>query len=130
MDDIKKESTLLQQDEKRLGGKAMRDNKGKMRLELVPSSLLYGVAKVGEFGARKYDDDNWRKGYNWSVPYSSAMRHLTSWWDGEDSDDESGLNHLYHAAFNLAILIEFLETHKDKDNRPAKKYRICTKKDL
>ncbi len=45
------------------------------------------------------------------------MRHLTAWWEGEDNDPESGLPHIYHAAANIAMLVEFIDKNKGRDNR-------------
>lgn len=96
---------------------SLRYNGGKAELHQVPSSLLIGVAKVLMYGEQKYEKGNWRKGIDWSVPYDCMMRHMLKWLDGETLDDESGLPHLYHAAANIAMLIEYSETHKNLDNR-------------
>ena len=96
---------------------AVRNNGGKVRIELVPSSFIKATAEVFTWGALKYDDRNWERGFPYSVPYSSLMRHLLAWFDGEDLDPESGLNHLKHAACNLAMLIDFVEKGKGEDDR-------------
>ena len=63
------------------------------------------------YGDKKYpakDGSNWkrvkdsRKRY-----YNATMRHLTSWFDGEKNDPESGLHHLAHACSNLLFLLWF-----------------------
>jgi hypothetical protein len=89
----------------------------KVRLDLIPTSLLNGVGEVLTFGANKYGDRNWEEGLAWSRVYGALLRHVTAWWDGETLDPESGLHHLKHAACNLAFLIEFLKTHKGGDDR-------------
>jgi len=111
-----KESIIYNEKKHKVDG-GLRHNKGKLQINEVPTSLMYAVAKVFEFGASKYAKHNWRKGMAWSTVYDCLQRHITSFWDGEDCDEESQLNHLYHAAANIAILIEYLETHKDKDDR-------------
>lgn len=100
---------------------AIRLNEGKLRMDLVPVSLIKGVAEVFTEGAKKYDDRNWEKGFNYSVPYASLMRHLSSFWGGEDLDKESNLSHLKHAAANIAMLIEFIEKKPHLDDRPIDK---------
>ena len=35
---------------------------GKPRVELVPPSLMIAVGSVLAFGAKKYGDNNWRRG--------------------------------------------------------------------
>ncbi len=95
----------------------VKHDESKRRMDLIPVSLLNGLAKVLEFGAKKYGDNNWRKGLAWSRVYAALQRHLTDFWAGEDIDPESRLPHLYHAACNLAFLIEYFEKNKDLDDR-------------
>lgn len=76
-----------------------------------PWSLFYfpfaqQVVRVLEFGARKYEPNNWQKVPDFRNRYfSSMMRHLVSWWEGESHDPESGLNHLAHAGCCLMFLM-------------------------
>lgn len=85
----------------------MKSDEGKIRPTLVPVSLVRAVARVREFGTRKYGDpENWR-----SVEpqrYRDALcRHLLAYLeDPESRDEESGLPHLWHLACNVAFLIE------------------------
>lgn len=95
----------------------VKHDESKRRMDLVPTSLMSGVARILEFGARKYGDNNWRKGLKWSRVYAALQRHLADFWEGNDLDSESGLPHLYHAACNIAFLIEFYEKRKDLDDR-------------
>lgn len=96
---------------------AKRYDTGKARLDLIPSSALYGLAKVMEYGSTKYDDHNWRKGMKWSKPYACAMRHLLKWYEGEEVDHESGQSHLYHVLANITMLIEYQKTCPQLDDR-------------
>jgi hypothetical protein len=95
----------------------IKHDESKRRMDLVPTSLISSVARILEFGARKYGDNNWREGLKWSRVYAALQRHLADFWDGNDLDSESGLPHLYHAACNIAFLIEFYEKRKDLDDR-------------
>lgn len=74
------------------------------RHSLLPRHGLDVIAEVFGFGAQKYEDHNWRRGYEWSKSYDALQRHLTAWWDGEDIDPESGLSHLGHAGFHILVL--------------------------
>jgi len=100
----------------KMGG-GLRYNKGKAQINLVPSSLIFAVAKVFEYGTKKYKKNNWREGMSWSDVNDCLQRHMLKWLDGEECDEESGLPHLYHAATNIAMLIEYSETYRDGDNR-------------
>lgn len=81
-------------------------DQGKVRPTLVPASLVWAVAKIREYGCKKYKDpDNWRQVE--PQRYRDALyRHLLAYFSGEQNDSESGLPHLHHAACNIAFLIE------------------------
>ena len=102
-------------------GKGLRYNKGKLPMELVPPSAIKALAEVLKVGADKYELRNWEKGMKWSIGYACAMRHLLAWWEGKDIDSESKLHHLKHALSNIAMLIEYLETYPDLDDRPKRR---------
>jgi len=75
-------------------------------------------ARVFEYGARKYKKNNWLKGMAWSVPLACATRHLLAMIKGEELDPESGLSHRGHFFCNAAMLLTFLDTHPEGDDRP------------
>ena len=99
----------------------LRDNKGKHRHSLVPTSTLDAIAEVihksSTEGGGKYPLHNWRKGLPWTDVADSASRHIRDFLDGKDTDKESGLHTLKHALTNLAFLVEYLETCPEMDNR-------------
>ena len=79
---------------------------GKPRPSLVPVSLISAVTAIREYGCKKYHDpENWRQVE--PQRYRDALyRHMLAYFDGEKFDEESGLPHLWHAACNIAFLIE------------------------
>lgn len=79
---------------------------GKPRPTLVPTSLIWAVAAIRGYGAKKYKaDDNWKQVE--PQRYRDALyRHLLAYLEGEANDPESGLPHLWHIATNVAFLIE------------------------
>jgi hypothetical protein len=91
---------------------------GKLRYDLIAPEGLEGLVQVLTFGALKYSDRNWEKGFKWGRLYAALMRHMWAWWKGEDNDPETGLSHLHHAA----CCIHFLQTHEARhlgeDDRP------------
>jgi len=95
----------------------------KIRLDLIPVKPLQLIGKVLTHGAAKYADRNWEKGIDFNRMYGAVLRHLTAWFDGENTDPDSGLPHLAHALCCLMFLSEYMERYdkfKDFDNRPYK----------
>jgi hypothetical protein len=96
---------------------AVKHDSGKLRYSLLPIYPLKVVCGVFMYGAKKYTDENWRKGFSWRRTYDALMRHITAWFDGEEFDEE-GQPHLGCAVCNLFFLIEFSITHREMDDRP------------
>lgn len=91
--------------------KGVKSDQGKTQWSYLPIPAIKAVVDVMAYGDTKYpapDGSNWKR-----VPdakkryYNAAMRHLTSWWDGEQNDPETGYNHLAHACSNLLFLLWF-----------------------
>lgn len=90
------------------------------RFDLVPPMAEWALAEHYGRNVGKYEERNWEKGTAWSLNYAAARRHLTAWWAGEDLD-EDGASHLMALAWHAFALYTFAETHKELDDRPAKK---------
>jgi hypothetical protein len=56
------------------------------RFDLVPVGPLTALAAHFGRGAAKYDDNQWRKGYEWSKSYAAKQRHDNLFWAGFDYD--------------------------------------------
>ena len=102
----------------------------KPRWSLFPRGTLKAVLGVLEYGAQKYEPDNWQKLEDGKRRYyDAAMRHIGAWWDdGEVLDKESGLPHLAHAACCLLYLLWFdgkaKMVERDVLNSLETKYRV------
>lgn len=96
----------------------VKHDQDKVPLHLIPRSWFDGPGQVLAFGAKKYAPRNWERGMDWSRPYGALMRHMTAWWDGELSDPETGMSHLWHAACCLMFLIEYEQRRLGTDDRP------------
>lgn len=84
-----------------------KNDQGKPRMSLLSSSALEELAKVMSFGAVKYQDHNWRRGFKWSRLMDATLRHINAFNGGNRKDPETNLTHLAHAMANLMMLIEF-----------------------
>lgn len=116
------------------------------RYDLLPFDALDEVARLYAYGALKYDDHNWRRGYEWSKSFASMMRHARAFWMGETYDvcpggaesgecpyeqmfDENGVwthcsfhsqcHHLACVEFHANALIVFTDAFPEFDDRPS-----------
>lgn len=115
------------------------------RHDLIPGGPLTKLAEHFGRGARKYDDHQWRQGYEWSKSYSALMRHLILFWSGEDFDvcsndpsgcsfvtasgdsylpleddtcyNHTGSHHMTAVAWHSFVLLEFVEKFPEHDDR-------------
>lgn len=54
------------------------------RFDLIPAEPLWLLAQHYGVGSLKYDDDNWRCGYDWKYSYAALQRHANEWWLGRE----------------------------------------------
>lgn len=86
---------------------AAKADAGKPQLTLVPRQILFDIARVREYGTKKYGDpDNWKQ-VEIQRYRDAAFRHFVAYLDDpQGNDEESGLPHLAHLACNIAFLCE------------------------
>lgn len=76
---------------------SVRDiREGKGRFDLIPYRALKRIAVHFENGAKKYGENNWRKGQSMHCYLDSAIRHAYSYIEGARDED-----HLAAATWNL-----------------------------
>lgn len=97
--------------------KAFKDDSQKPRMELLPPKALEEIAKAFTYGANKYSDHNWRKGFKWQRLIGASMRHLSAFTRGENVDPESNLPHLAHLGASVMMLIEHYTCNIGEDDR-------------
>jgi hypothetical protein len=95
----------------------VKNDEGKLPYNLIPPELLSSVAKVLDFGAKKYAPRNWEKGMDWGRVFSAAQRHLWAWQNKEKADPETGFSHLEHAACCIAFLLAYEQRGIGRDDR-------------
>ena len=86
---------------------------GKPRPSLVPPALIDGVMRIREFGTARYGDpNNWRN-VDAERYHNALLRHILAMWeDWKAVDPDSGMPHLWHAACNIAFLMQYMEDEK------------------
>ena len=93
----------------------MKDDKKKIRMELLPFDSVREVAKVMTHGAEKYEPDNWKKVE--VMRYVGAfLRHLVDWMLGETIDKDSGLRLTSHMACN-ALFINHIDMRDNAEDK-------------
>lgn len=91
----------------------------KMPMSVVPAPVLAEVGIGMMEGAMKYGRHNYRAiGVRGSVYYDATMRHLMSWWEGEDIDPDSKLSHISKAITSLIVLRDAMIRQNWVDDRP------------
>ncbi len=89
-----------------------------VQLHAIPWEALQELGRVYYYGASKYEDYNFRRGYRWSLTFDAMQRHAWAFWNGDDRDEESGHYHLAHAAWHALTLLFYAITGKGTDDRP------------
>lgn len=101
-----------------------KEDQGKTMYQLVPAYAHEQIARVFTYGYNKYNgeevdlrNNNWTKGIKWSKLMGALERHYQSFKVGIDVDPESGLWHLAHAGANIMMLLDFIRSHPELDDR-------------
>lgn len=90
-----------------------KNDDGKLQLSAVPPEAIVAIARIREYGNRKYSDpENWRR----VLPekfHEAMLRHcLACWEDPYAVDPESGMPHLWHLMCNGAFLCAMMKEAK------------------
>jgi hypothetical protein len=80
---------------------------GKRRLSLIEPQFMQTLGDVITFGAIKYAPNNWKLCEDTSRYKDALLRHIYAYLSGEQRDQETGIEHLAHAACNLMFLQYF-----------------------
>lgn len=95
----------------------VKHDQGKPDLSHITYELVECVARVREFGAKKYARNNWKKGFKYTRSCAAALRHIFKYLGGEDNDPESGLSHIGHAICCLEHLLHDSLYRPENDDR-------------
>ena len=95
---------------------------GKPRLTLIPSQILYDIARVREYGVKKYGEKESWKEVEIERYRDATYRHFLAYLENPQGvDEESGLPHLSHLACNIAFLCEL-----EKERKKTEVYQAFT----
>lgn len=92
----------------------IKADSGKPKLTLVPQQIIFDIAKVREYGLKKYGtSESWRD-VDIQRYRDATYRHFLAYLkDPQGNDEESGLPHLSHLACNIAFLCELEKNGKE-----------------
>ena len=77
----------------------------------VGVAMLEGALKYGYYNFRSVDIST-------STYYDAANRHIQAWWEGEEIDPDSGINHISKAIASLVVLRDSMMNDTIVDDRP------------
>lgn len=103
-----------------MANQIIKADAGKPRISLVPTGIIWAIARVREYGVNKYGaEEAWRRVER--QRYRDALlRHVLLWWANPNGKDaESGLPHIDHIACNTAFLIEMGEGRDVEERKGA-----------
>lgn len=93
----------------------------KAKVSVVPANVIFEIGLGMTEGMVKYGRHNYRGcGVRASVYYDASMGHLMDWWEGEDTDPDSGLSHVTKALASLVVLRDAMMQDKLRDDRPPR----------
>ena len=93
----------------------------KVPMNHVPVRVMMELGLAMLEGALKYGSHNYRAaGVRASVYYDAFMRHMGAWWEGEDTDPDSGISHIIKAMTCLMVLRDSQHMGNWVDDRPMK----------
>lgn len=93
----------------------------KVPYSTIPAEVTAEVGLGMLEGALKYGRHNYRViGVRASVYYDAIQRHINAWWEGEDIDPESGLNHIVKLLTSGYVLRDAMINDNLVDDRPPK----------
>ena len=89
----------------------------KARTDLISPFAMMELALIYTYGSEKYEERNMDKGMRWSRIIGALERHVQAFKGGEVLDPESGLQHMAHAMWCCATLIDYIKFHPEFDDR-------------
>jgi hypothetical protein len=93
----------------------------KAGMSTIPMCVIAEVGVAMAEGAAKYGAMNYRATQiNSSVYFDATLRHIMSWWEGEDIDPDCGLSHVTKAISALVVLRDAMIQGMLIDDRPPR----------
>jgi hypothetical protein len=93
----------------------------KVPLSTLPWRVLWRVGLAMLEGMVKYGRHNYRvAGVRASVYFDGLQRHVGDWWEGTDTDPDSGFHHIDKAIATLIVMRDSMLQGNFVDDRPPR----------
>lgn len=94
----------------------------KVLMSCIPWPVIWELGVAMLEGALKYGRHNYRVvgQIRASTYFDGTMRHMTSWWEGEDNDPDSGLSHITKAIASNVVIRDAMIRGNFLDDRPPR----------
>ena len=84
--------------------KGTKKDNDKPRFDNMEMISVGAGNRAHEYGNKKYEKGNWKKGINYTRILNALMRHSWARLQGEERDPESGLLHTDHIIANANMI--------------------------
>ena len=85
---------------------SIKEDEGKPKLSLCPQGIIHEIARVREFGNKKYGNPDGWKMMSKQDYWEACLRHAEAARNNVDAvDSESGLLHIEHLACDLSFIL-------------------------
>lgn len=88
----------------------MKSDLGKPRFDHMSPTSIGAGNRAHDYGDKKYQRGNWRKGIEYSRILNALIRHTMARLQGEVKDPESGLLHTDHIMANANMICHYENT--------------------
>lgn len=93
-----------------MNNQEIKSDRGKALVSIVPMQFVFDVARIREYGLKKYGSSECWKNVEKERYINALGRHCLKFLnDPIGTDEESGLPHLWHLECNAAFLSEILK---------------------
>ena len=89
----------------------------KPRMDLISPIALEELAKVLDFGSKKYEAWNWSKGISYTRILAATLRHTYKYIMGESIDPETGVSHMASVMCNAMFILHYEKYRPEFDDR-------------
>ena len=105
-----------EEDKSNENDQSIKSDDGKLKLSLVPREIIRAIARARMYGLKKYGDKESWESVSKERYIDALYRHFLTYLDDIGGvDEESGLLHTDHIAFNIAAICELEKKERENE---------------